>query len=828
MSIESIMSIVIQRISVLLYEEIKFLTNVEDEVNNLSTELKVMQSYLRDAEARQEKFDHVDYVKVREIAKIAYDAEDVTESFILNHSIFDFLDTTPVCENFRFLRVLHIVNDKSELPEALGNLIFLRYLRISSDKVPRSLGNLHRLLIFDFHCTRWLCDLPNVFTKLEQLRHLCFRLEYGTMASAAPKLKLHTFRNLQSLWGISAKSWRVKDLEQLSHLRKLRVTNIASMEELESVWKCPSITSDHVHKLSLGVDDEMELSSLGPISHSHNLSSLYLWGSLQQLPLDCGELPRNLTKLILEKSKLSQDPMPFLGNNLPYLKHLILGKHAYTGSEMVCKENSFLALEKLEIYLQPNLQSLKVENRALPQLKHLQIPLGLTIPQRLRQVQTLHKSGSQSATGGNKSVSYAEAVKMKNSHKRNTPYNEAAEARVHDRKNEEAAMSVEVKEEEYAWLKKCYVGELLPATRLTSIQDELRAKGFLMCHTRHMGGKLMLLSSDDDEEVKQFVANEVNGLLFKIKIIEELSVFSHHTEELRNDSRIKNVSTPPADLGGGAHLYKDDNRKEHTLKKMPREQTAQDKLSGDSSGLRREISFGLRTEVNRDLVAQVPLVTLSRPRSAVHQEKGQDECCILEAHLAVQKENGPIYLGIESGTSTVPWYPLESQPIPTEPPSPKLSHVSQTPFSSPPSDSRRTHGQTPTTETSVSRTTLNNSDADLEESLAVLTKRLKSKKGNSVRKKKNMDLIQSNIPISSPGEHLRQHQEAGAAARIVDSSPSHYDPLSVAKDIWDFAEQIGVKSISSKEEIVQKIADLERRDERAMFPDIAKESNTLS
>ncbi|GAB4858866.1 hypothetical protein Ancab_010343 [Ancistrocladus abbreviatus] len=473
---------------------------------------------------------------------------------------------------------------------------------------------------------------------------------------------------------------------------------------------------------------------------------------------------------------------------------------------------------------------------------------------------------------------------MKNSHKGNTPYNEAAEARVHDRKNEEAAMSVEVKEEEYAWLKKCYVGELLPATRLTSIQDELGEKGFLMCHTRHMGGKLMLLSSDDDEEVKQFVANEVNGLLFKIKIIEELSVFSHHpfssplfcedddnssqvrentgsmnfartdagreassghnlkltngrqgafsgeedTEELRNDTRIKNVSTPPADLGGGAHLYKDDNRKEHTLKKTPREQTAQDKLSGHSSGLRREISFGLSTEVNRDLVAQVPLVTLSRPRRAVHQEKGQDECCIMEAHLALQKENGPIYLGIESGTSTVPWYPLESQPIPSEPPSPKLSHVSQTPLSSSPSDSRRTHGQTPTIETSVSRTTLNNSDADLEESLAVLTKRLKSKKGNSVRKKKSMDLIQSNIPISSPGEHLRQHQEAGAAARIVDSSPSHYDPLSVAKDIWDFAEQIGVKSISSKEEIVQKIADLERRDERAMFPDIAKESNTLT
>ncbi|GAB4846451.1 hypothetical protein Ancab_025456 [Ancistrocladus abbreviatus] len=84
MSIESVVSAKIQRISLLLYEEIKFLTDVEDEVNNLSTELKVMQSYIRDAKARQESFDHGDRVKVREIIKIAYDAKDVIESFILN------------------------------------------------------------------------------------------------------------------------------------------------------------------------------------------------------------------------------------------------------------------------------------------------------------------------------------------------------------------------------------------------------------------------------------------------------------------------------------------------------------------------------------------------------------------------------------------------------------------------------------------------------------------------------------------------------------------------------------------------------------------------
>ncbi|GAB4846456.1 hypothetical protein Ancab_025461 [Ancistrocladus abbreviatus] len=138
------------------------------------------------------------------------------------------------------------------------------------------------------------------------------------------------------------------------------------MEELELVWKCPSITSDSVHKLRLVMEDEMELLSLGPISHS--------LGSLQQLPLDYRGVPRNLTKLILELSKCSQDPMPFLGNNLPYLKHLILRKDAYTSSDMVCKEKSFLALEKLCLKWLFNLQSLKVENGAMPQLKYLQIP----------------------------------------------------------------------------------------------------------------------------------------------------------------------------------------------------------------------------------------------------------------------------------------------------------------------------------------------------------------------------------------------------------------------------------------------------------------------
>ncbi|GAB4846462.1 hypothetical protein Ancab_025467 [Ancistrocladus abbreviatus] len=426
MSIESVVSAVIQRIGVLLYEEIKFLTDVEGEVNNLSMELKAMQCYLRDAEARQENFDQVDRIKVREIIKIAYDAEDVIESFILNceyrsmrkesHlwkygvtklNLPDNPTETGSTSMISCPRAFpysdideHVVGLRKHIKDMvdlltrehglLSLLVIAGMGGLGKTTLARKLYN-HESVKFYFQCQAWVCisqawATSQILSEISRQFGISSNVESGNIDKLVHEV--HSFLEdklylivlddvwqkeetckVQTLWGISAKSWRVKDLEQLSHLRKLEVTEIASMEELESVWKCPSITSDCVHKLSLQVKDEMELSSLGPISHSHNLSSLRLWGSLQQLPLDCGGFPCNLTKLILEYSKLSQYPMPFLGSNLSYLKYLRLGWGAYTGSEMVCKENSFLVLEELYLEILFNLQSLKVENGALPQLK---------------------------------------------------------------------------------------------------------------------------------------------------------------------------------------------------------------------------------------------------------------------------------------------------------------------------------------------------------------------------------------------------------------------------------------------------------------------------
>ncbi|GAB4836251.1 hypothetical protein Ancab_001166, partial [Ancistrocladus abbreviatus] len=80
------LSFVIERITNLLSEEIKFLVGVEDQVNGLPKELTWMRSYLKDAKAKQEESNEVDRVTFREITRTMYDAEDVVESFILKPS----------------------------------------------------------------------------------------------------------------------------------------------------------------------------------------------------------------------------------------------------------------------------------------------------------------------------------------------------------------------------------------------------------------------------------------------------------------------------------------------------------------------------------------------------------------------------------------------------------------------------------------------------------------------------------------------------------------------------------------------------------------------
>ncbi|XVE69264.1 hypothetical protein DITRI_Ditri09bG0138500 [Diplodiscus trichospermus] len=79
---EAIVSLAIERISDLLIHEAVYLTGVRGEVERLKAELKRMQCFLKDADYKQEKDERLRN-RMAEIRGLAYDAEDVIDSFIL-------------------------------------------------------------------------------------------------------------------------------------------------------------------------------------------------------------------------------------------------------------------------------------------------------------------------------------------------------------------------------------------------------------------------------------------------------------------------------------------------------------------------------------------------------------------------------------------------------------------------------------------------------------------------------------------------------------------------------------------------------------------------
>ncbi|GAB4854514.1 hypothetical protein Ancab_023094 [Ancistrocladus abbreviatus] len=290
------------------------------------------------------------------------------------------LTLEPVYQNYQLLRVLNLVAvDTSDgiLPASIGNLIFLRYLRIRCTNIielPESIGNLRNLLtldyrgVEDFHSE---ITVPNVLWKIKRLQHLFLPYDRTTMKG----LELHTLNNLQTLWGVGGGNWMLKEMFTLSpRVERLRIEGISSKEQLEAVSKCPSLLSDHLHSLFLdwGTDGVVELLNLDMISHCNRLRKLGLRGVLRDKSL-AFQFPSNLQKIQLLFTKLeSQDTMAALGR-LPSLKYLRLSRDSYMGGEWTCSVGEFPQLEQLSFLDLPNLEEWRVERGAMPCLKKLSI-----------------------------------------------------------------------------------------------------------------------------------------------------------------------------------------------------------------------------------------------------------------------------------------------------------------------------------------------------------------------------------------------------------------------------------------------------------------------
>ncbi|KEH21734.1 putative P-loop containing nucleoside triphosphate hydrolase, leucine-rich repeat domain, L [Medicago truncatula] len=84
--VESVVSFTIERIADLLIEEASLSSGVSDQIKKLEIELKRMQCFLRDAERKQDEGGETIKNWISEIRKLAYDAEDVIETYAIKVS----------------------------------------------------------------------------------------------------------------------------------------------------------------------------------------------------------------------------------------------------------------------------------------------------------------------------------------------------------------------------------------------------------------------------------------------------------------------------------------------------------------------------------------------------------------------------------------------------------------------------------------------------------------------------------------------------------------------------------------------------------------------
>ncbi|KAI8025480.1 putative disease resistance protein [Camellia lanceoleosa] len=317
-----------------------------------------------------------------------------------------------------------IPGGRKKFPRAIGKLIYLRYFSIRHSKIeslPSSIGNLGFLQTLDLRGRRSL-RIPNVLWRLKQLRHLY--LPYEIKLSCIGKLRLDGLSKLETLENFDARKCDVRCLSKLTNLRKFSGRKVAP-KDLVVMLKSPILNnSNHLlqhsyFRIEVDFRTEEEQSLLRQLLGCQHLRQLFLGGSLNKLP---DQFPPNLTKLILEDTKLEEDPMPTL-EKLPNLRSLFLLDNAYIGKEMVCSSappppttttapssisggggggggyggcdgGGFPKLISLYLWNLPNLEEWRVEQGAMPCLFRLDINECTKlkeIPDGLRFITTLRE-----------------------------------------------------------------------------------------------------------------------------------------------------------------------------------------------------------------------------------------------------------------------------------------------------------------------------------------------------------------------------------------------------------------------------------------------------
>ncbi|KAK4575570.1 hypothetical protein RGQ29_026504 [Quercus rubra] len=284
--------------------------------------------------------------------------------------------------DFKLLKIMDFEDAPLDcIPEDVGCLFHLRYLSFRNTEVkmlPKSIGKLQNLETLDLKQSL-VYDIPVEINKLRKLRHfIAYHRNYQITFSLAQEKGVKipkgvgSLMDLQKLYHVELNHEGVdfvKELGQLSQLRKLGVKNL-SKETMSSL--CISIERmSHLQSLDITSISEDEIIDLQTISSPPQcLQRIYLKACLEKLP---GWIPRlqNLARLRIFWSRLNEDPLKGL-QNLPNLLELDISQQAYRGEQLHFRTGGFPKLRKLTLRYLDELNSLIIEEGALPLLENLE------------------------------------------------------------------------------------------------------------------------------------------------------------------------------------------------------------------------------------------------------------------------------------------------------------------------------------------------------------------------------------------------------------------------------------------------------------------------
>eukprot|EP00268_Persea_americana_P061374 TRINITY_DN7746_c0_g4_i1.p1 TRINITY_DN7746_c0_g4~~TRINITY_DN7746_c0_g4_i1.p1 ORF type:complete len:458 (-),score=50.63 TRINITY_DN7746_c0_g4_i1:919-2259(-) len=275
----------------------------------------------------------------------------------------------------KLLRVMHIDSVPiSMVPDGIGNLICLRYLSMSFREgmrmkmLPYTIGNLYNLqtlIILGGHIDILLPAHHGIW-KMRQLRHLYIP------SGCSPKsehVKLNELTNLQSISLMKVDHWIMGDFSMVTSLRSLGLLGkLGTYQTAVSNFIGRQKNLESLRLIETGND---QLSILIISSCLHQLDKLHWSGQLKKLPA-IQDVALCLTKLVLKRSRLSEDPMAVL-EKLPKLQHLKLLNGSYLGKKICCSAEGFPVLAVLEISWCEELEDWTVEEGAIANLRRLKI-----------------------------------------------------------------------------------------------------------------------------------------------------------------------------------------------------------------------------------------------------------------------------------------------------------------------------------------------------------------------------------------------------------------------------------------------------------------------